>query len=141
MSENWMHLDYDPMTRKTTYIRVLENGDIQIKAEIPREVLDGILEDNKRKRKYFDEMGGWKKAKNGAVFAAIPHYLDQHFKQLSGFDPAKGGEYDRDKYNSFLDDSDFSALRTAGGKIGKRKANAPALTKAFKESLLVGVAK
>ena len=141
MSENWMSVDYNPATRATTYIRVLENGQIQVKHEIPRVVLEGIIEDNKRKRKYFDEMGGWKKAKHGAVFAAVPHYLDQHFKELSGFDPIKGGEYDKDKYNSFLDDGDYSSLRTAGGKIGKRVVETPALNKTLKNTLKAAASK
>lgn len=121
--EQWHFFDYEPMSMKTTYVQILQDGTIRMKETIPMWLAQRIIEENKARAKLFDENGGWSGAKGGAVVAAIPNHLDKHFKELSGFDPVKtGGWYDRDKYNSFLDDSDYASLRTGGGKIGKRKA-------------------
>lgn len=119
----WLFFNYDPETLKTQYMRVLENGQIQMRETIPMWLAQKMLDENKARAKEFTENGGWSGHKNGAVVAAIPHHIDQHFKHLSGLDLVKtGGWYDRDKYTSLLDDSDYAALRTGGGKLGKRKA-------------------
>ena len=114
----WMFLEYNPDTYKTTYIRNL--GDkIQVKETIPMWLAQSIIDDNQKRK---NEFGSWAGKKHGAIIAAIPDHIDAQLKQMSGFDPVKGGEYDRQKYNSFLDDIDYAKLRTGGGKIGKRKA-------------------
>lgn len=121
VESSWKFLETDPVTHKTLYFRTV--GDkIQIRETIPMWLATAMIEDNKRKAADFHDNGGWKGAKKGAVVAAVPHHIDQHLKAMSGFDPSKGGEYDRVKYNSFLDDIDYAKLRTGGGKIGKRKA-------------------
>lgn len=121
--EQWHFFDYEPMSMKTTYVQILEDGRIRMKETIPMWLAQRMMDENKARAREFDEKGGWRAAKNGAVVAAIPNHIDKHFKELSGFDALKtGGWYDRDKYASLLDDSDYANLRTAGGKIGKRKA-------------------
>lgn len=114
----WMFLEYDPITMKSIYVRSV--GDkIQVKETIPMWLAQRMLDENKRRA---NEFTGWAGKKNGGVVAAVPGFMDAHLKSLSGFDPTKGGEYDKDRYNSLLDDSDYRHLRTGGGKIGKRKA-------------------
>ena len=121
VEDDWHWFDYDELTFKTTYIKFV--GDkVHMQTRIPMWLARQILEENKAKAKQFDEMGKWKGAKHGAVIANVPDHIDQHFKRLSGYNPTVSGWYDRDKYNSFLDDSDYAYLRTGGGKIGKKKA-------------------
>jgi len=118
----WMYFDHDNETHKTRYMRILENGVIQMRETIPMWLAQQLFDQNHARAAEFNANGKWAGHRNGATIAAVPTHLDNHFKELSGFDPVKGGEYDRDKYNSFLDDSDYRHLRTGGGKIGKRKA-------------------
>lgn len=132
---NWHPFEHDPVTHKTTYMRFTEDGKVQIKETIPMWLATAIMEDNKARAKAFDENGGWKKAKAGAIIAAIPHHLDKHFKEMSGQDISKSGEYDQAKYNSFLDDSDYSNLRTGGGRIGKRLATGLGIKSRLKTSV------
>ncbi len=119
---NWHPFDYDPVTMKSTYVRFTETGQVQFRETIPEWLARRIIDENQERAKHFDANGGWAGAKQGAVIANIPHFLDKHFKAMSGQDITKSGAYDEDKYNSFLDDSDYRYLRTGGGKIGKRKA-------------------
>ncbi len=118
---SWKWFDFDPVTFTTTYVK-FDDGKITFRKTIPDWLATQILEENQAKAKMFDENGGWAGAKSGAVIANVPDILDQEFKRKSGFDPTKSGWYDRDKYNSFLDDSDYRFLRTGGGKIGRKKA-------------------
>jgi hypothetical protein len=129
---NWVFFDYDPVTFKTIYTK-FENGLIHIRETIPQWLAEQYLEENKQKAKLFDENGGWKGAKQGAVIANVPDHIDKEFKRLSGWDPTKSGWYDKDKYNSFLDDPDYAALRTGGGKIGRKKAEVVKSTAAIKK--------
>lgn len=119
--DDWHWFDYNPDTFTTTYLKFV-GEDVHVRKETPMWFAKMMLEENRQKAKLFDEMGGWRTAKHGAVIANIPDHIDQHFKRLSGYDPTKGSWYDKDKYNSFLDDSDYAYLRTGGGKIGKKKA-------------------
>lgn len=119
---NWHYFDYEPVSMKTTYMRFTESGQVQIREVIPEWLARKIIEENQDRAKQFTANGGWAAAKQGAVVANIPHFLDKHFKSMSGQDVTKSGDYDRDKYNSFLDDIDYRYLRTGGGKIGKRLA-------------------
>lgn len=116
----WMFFDYDPLTMKTTYIQ-FEGKKIHFRETIPQWLAEQMIEENKARAK---EFGDWSKHKKGAVIASIPDHVDQELKRLSGFDPTKGGWYDKTKYNSFLDDSDYAHLRTGGGKIGRKKKEA-----------------
>lgn len=119
---SWHWFDYDAITFKTTYVKFGDDNRIHFLETIPDWLATRILEENKEKAKQFTENGGWAGAKYGAIVANVPDIIDQEFKRKAGFDPTKGGWYDRDKYNSFLDSSDYAHLRTGGGKIGKRKA-------------------
>lgn len=115
-----MLVQYEPETFKSLWM--LRDGDkLHFKTTIPMFLAEKIIEENKEKAKHFNESGGWSRAKGGAVVANIPEHIDHYFKLQSGFDPTKSGWYDRDKYNSFLDDSDYAAFRTGGGKIGRKK--------------------
>jgi hypothetical protein len=120
----WMFLERDPISLKSIYIRTV--GDkIQVKETIPMWLAEKMLEENKQRALAFDANGGWKNKnalKYGALVASIPNHIDAHLKTLSGFDPKVGGQYDKQKYNSLLDDIDYAKLRTGGGKLGKRKA-------------------
>lgn len=120
---SWFPFDYDEVTFTSTYVKFDENGLIHFRKTIPGWLADQILDENKDKAKHFNENGGWKGAKGGAVVAQVPNILDQQFKRASGYDPAKGSWYDQKKYNSFLDDPDYAYLRTGGGRIGTRKAS------------------
>lgn len=117
----WHWFDYDDDTFTTTYVKFGDDGMISFRKTIPDWLATQFLEENKEKSKQFTENGGWSGAKKGAVVANVPDILDQQFKRAAGFDPTKSGWYDKDKYNSFLDDSDYAHLRTGGGKIGRRK--------------------
>lgn len=119
---DWMFFEHDPETHKTTYMRILEDGRIQMQDRIPMWLAKQLLDHNKARSSEFASNGGWSGHKTGAVVAAIPHHIDLELKQLSGFDPVRGGDYDRQRYARLLDDSDYQNLRTGGGKLGKRKA-------------------
>jgi len=112
---DWHLFDFDPLTRRRKYMKI-EAGRLHIRETMP---VDEIIEANKQDA---NAWRGWKAAKYGAVVARVPLILDNAWKKASGLDPARSGEYDRDKYNSFLDDIDFRHIRTGGGRIGKRKA-------------------
>jgi len=112
---DWHLFDVDALTRRRKYMKI-EDGLLHIRETMP---VDEILEANKRDA---NAWRGWKAAKYGAVVARVPLILDNAWKKASGFEPGKSGAYDRDKYNSFLDDIDFRHIRTGGGRIGKRKA-------------------
>ena len=120
----WLLLEHNPISMKTTYIRTV--GDkIQVKETIPMWLAEKILEENKQRALAFDANGGWKNKKAmkyGALVASVPNHIHAQLKAMSGFDPTVGGEYDKQKYNSLLDDIDYAKLRTGGGKLGKRKA-------------------
>ncbi|MBY0512037.1 MAG: hypothetical protein K2P94_18015 [Rhodospirillaceae bacterium] len=115
---DWLLFDVDPLTRRKKYMK-LEDGLLHIRETMP---VDEVLEANKRDANDWQGNGGWKAARRGAVVARVPLILDNAWKTASGYDPAKGGGYDRDKYNTFLDDIDYRHIRTGGGRIGKRKA-------------------
>lgn len=117
---DWMLFDFDPLTQRRKYMK-LEDGLLHVRETMP---VDAVIESNKREANDWQARGGWKAAKKGAVVARVPLILDNAWKKASGFDPTKGGTYDADKYNSFLDDIDYRHIRTGGGKIGKRKAPA-----------------
>lgn len=119
----WVFFNYDPLTLKTILVK-FEGDKIHFRESIPLWLAQQMMEENKLRAKEFDASGGWKakQFKKGAVIASVPHHIDQQFKKAAGYDPTKGGWYDKDKYNSFLDDSDYAYLRTGGGKIGKKKA-------------------
>ena len=120
----WLLLEYNPVSMKTTYIRTV-GEQIQVKETIPMWLAEKMLEENKQRAIAFADNGGWKNKKTkkyGALVASIPNHIDAHLKALSGFDPKVGGQYDKQKYNSLLDDIDYAKLRTGGGKLGKRKA-------------------
>lgn len=132
----WMVFNYDPVTMKTTlhqYVSTPGGGfSINVRETIPMWLAERMLEENKQKAKLFTENGGWAGARHGAVVANVPDHVDAEFKRLSGWDPTVSGWYDHDKYNSFLDDSDYASLRTGGGKIGKRVIETPLLPSARK---------
>lgn len=120
--ENWHFFDYEPMSMKTTYVQILADGTIRMRETIPQWLAHEIMDQNKERSKSFASNGGWAGAKNGAIVAAVPNHIDKFIKEKSGYDPLKtGGWYDKNKYASILDDSDFANLRTGGGRIGKRK--------------------
>lgn len=130
--EKWTFLEQDPVTFVKTYYRHDANKQIQVLKTMPEFIANQLIEENKEKAKLFDDMGGWKKAKHGAVVANVPDIIDQEWKRACGWDPRKGGWYDRKKYNTFLNNPDFAHFRTGGGKIGERIADAPMLPSARK---------
>ena len=115
---DWHLFDHDLLTGRKKYMKI-ENNILHIRETMP---VDAVLEANKRDANDWQSNGGWRAAKRGAVVARVPLILDNAWKKASGYDPGKGGGYDRDKYNSFLDDIDYRHIRTGGGRIGKRKA-------------------
>jgi hypothetical protein len=119
--DTWAVLEHDPYTQQTKWVK-FHDGLCTVRVTQPDELTWQMLEINKREANEWQDKGGWKKAKNGAVIAKVPTIMDTEFKRKAGYDPSKGGWYDQDKYNSFLDDIDYKHLRTGGGKIGKRKA-------------------
>ena len=117
----WMFVQYDPITMQSLYMK--REGDLlHFQKRIPMWLAEQMLDENKQKAKDFDDNGGWKGAKYGAVVANIPDHIENNLKRQCGFDPTKSGWYDKDKYDSILDDIDYSKLRTGGGKIGKKLA-------------------
>lgn len=120
-SDEWMELEHDPYTQQTKWVK-FHDGKCTVRVTQPDALTWEMLEINKREANEWQDRGGWKKAKHGAVIAKVPTILDTQFKRAAGYDPTKGGAYDINKYNSFLDDIDYKHLRTGGGKIGKRKA-------------------
>jgi len=115
---DWFLFDADPLTQRKKYMKI-EDGLLHIRETMP---VDAVIEANKRDANEWQSNGGWKAAKFGAVVARVPLILDNVWKKASGYNPANGGEYDRDKYNTFLDDIDFKHVRTGGGRMGKRRA-------------------
>ncbi len=115
---DWHLFDYDPITQRRKYMKMAD-GSLHIRETMP---VEAVLEANKRDANSWQDNGGWKAAKRGAVIARVPLILDNEWKKAAGYDPKKGGTYDRDKYSSFLDDIDYRHIRTGGGRIGKRKA-------------------
>jgi len=118
---NWYLLSRDPVTHKSTYMKI-EDGLMHFRTTVPDWIVAQNIEKNKREANEWKSTGGWSARKYGGVVASIPSVLDGELKKKAGYDPTKSGWYDIDKYNSFLDDIDYSHLRTGGGKIGKRKA-------------------
>lgn len=115
---DWHLFDYDPITQRRKYMKI-EDGLLRIRETMP---VDAVIEQNKKEANDWQSNGGWKAARRGAVVARVPLVLDNQWKKASGYDPTKGGDYDRDRYNKFLDDIDYRHMRTGGGRIGKRKA-------------------
>lgn len=114
---DWHLFDFDPITQRKKYMKI-EDGLLKIRETMP---VDAVIEANKIEANDWQSKGGWAAATRGAVVARVPLILDNAWKKASGYNPHSGGEYDRDKYNSFLDDIDYRHLRTGGGRIGKRK--------------------
>jgi hypothetical protein len=114
---DWELMIDNPITLQKTYAKWNGNNLI-IRETIPAWLAQQMLDENKLRA---NSWTGWS-GKSGAVVASIPNNIDQELKRASGYDPTKGGWYDKDKYNSLLDDSDYAYLRTGGGKIGKKKA-------------------
>lgn len=115
----WHVLEHDPFTHTTKWVK-FEDGKATIRTTIPDWLANQIVELNKKEQNEWDFTGGWSTRKTGAVVARVPQIMDTEFKKKAGYDPKKGGWFDQDKYNSFLDDPDYRHLRTGGGKIGKR---------------------
>jgi hypothetical protein len=111
---DWQLFDVDPLTQRKKYMKI-EDGLLHIRETMP---VEEILEANKEDAKAWR---GWSAAPFGAVVARVPVILDNAWKKASGYVTGAGGEYDQDKYNSFLDDIDYRNIRTGGGRIGKRK--------------------
>jgi hypothetical protein len=129
---DWMFVETDPFTHVSLYIRVRSDGMIDARHTLPKWAVDAIMEDAKQKALAWQ---GWDKAKHGAVVAQIPTILDDEFKRQAGYDPTKGGWYDKDKYNAILDDSDYRHFRTGGGKIGRRAKHRPWVSKRVKAQI------
>lgn len=136
---NWHLINYDPVTFKSTYMKI-DEGLMTFRTTIPEWLALQIIEKNKREANEWQASGGWRARKFGGVVASIPEILDTELKKKSGYDPRKGGFYDQDKYNSFLDDIDYRHLRTGGGKIGKRKAAANGIQSRLKKLILPATA-
>lgn len=127
----WHHLETCPVSHETKWVK-FEDGVMTIRTTIPEWLALQIIENNKAEANAWK---GWSAAKQGAVVARVPLILDNELKKKAGYDPTKGGDYDQDKYNSFLDDIDYRHLRTGGGKIGKRKADVAFSPKRMKKLL------
>lgn len=118
---SWHVLEHDPMTQQTKWVKI-EDGLAHIRITQPDELTYQMLEINKREANEWQANGGWGAAKKGAVVARVPTIIDNELKRKAGYDPTVSGWYDKDKYNSFLDDIDYRHFRTGGGKIGRKKA-------------------
>lgn len=116
---DWHLFDHDILTGRKKYMKI-DDGLLHIRETMP---VDAIFEENKAEANNWQ---GWSAAKYGAVVAKVPLILDNNLKKAAGYDPRKGGWYDQDKYNSFLDDSDYRHVRTGGGKIGRKRVEAVA---------------
>ena len=116
---NWHMLEHDPMSQQTKRVKI-EDGKATIRITQPDALTYQMLEANKREANEWQGKGGWGACKYGAVVARVPTIIDNELKRKAGYNPAVSGWYDKDKYNSFLDDPDYKHFRTGGGKIGRR---------------------
>lgn len=116
---DWTLFEYDPVTQRRKYMKITGSGASQLLHVRETMPCDAIIEANKVEANEWKAKGGWKAAKHGAVVARVPVTLENEFKRMSGYEP-RTGQYDRNKYNAILDDSDYRHLRTGGGKLGKR---------------------
>lgn len=70
-----------------------------------------VIEENKF---LANEWSGWAGKNHGAVVARVPVVEWNAMKLKCGWD---GGEYDARKMNKLLNDGDYAAFRTGGGKL------------------------
>ena len=104
----WAVIRHCSITEITTWMK--REGDKIIFRETQPQAYQ-ILEENKY---LANNWSGWSGKKHGAVVARIPIALDNELKRKCGYD---GAGYDKDKMKRLLNDSEYAAFRTGGGKL------------------------
>jgi hypothetical protein len=105
---DWAVLRHCSVTEITTWMR--RDGDVITFRETQPQAYQ-ILEENKH---LANGWTGWAGKKHGAVVSRIPIVTWNKMMQQCGYD---GAEYDKDKLKSMLNDGEYAALRTGGGKL------------------------
>lgn len=108
-SGDWALLSYDALTQVSVWIR-REGTKIRFRETQP---VDTLIDVNKERK---NDWQGWtrQKKKDGHIVASIPITVYNEMVKKCGHD---GGQYDQAKFNKLLNDSDYSAWRTGGGKL------------------------
>lgn len=108
----WSLLRYDASTGIRTEVRKEDLGNGKMKLHFREtQPCTSTIEENKV---LANEWNGWAGKKYGGVVARIPIAQWNNMKIQCGWD---GAEYDQKKMNRLLNDGDYAALRTGGGKL------------------------
>ena len=104
-------LDYDEMRGIKRYVRLDPMTGVATVTVTQR--VDPVIDQNKAQA---NDWRGWgaRENKNGAIVCRIPDVEYNKIMQRCGF---KAGQYDRKKFKQILNDSDYSAFRTGGGRL------------------------
>ena len=112
-NDGWVKFDYDPETHQEKSLKINDDGTATVRVTVPQWAINQMLRAN---AEHESNWSGWR-GKDVGMVASIPQQVYGNLVKECGFDPKRGGHYDRKKFTKLLNDIDYKKLRTGGGRL------------------------